>query len=85
MNPARKTAVARRSRKAATNLSVRADLVRRAKAMRLNLSDLFERALERAVSDRQAEAWLAENREAIRDYNAQVEKRGVFSDGWRRF
>jgi post-segregation antitoxin (ccd killing protein) len=30
-------------------------------------------------------AWLEENREAIDDYKAQVAKRGLFSDDWRRF
>jgi antitoxin CcdA len=75
-----------RGRKAPTNLSVRADLVREAKALRLNLSDLLERALEHAIRDRQRDAWLAQNRKAIRAYNADVEKRGgVFSDDWRRF
>ncbi|MCW5889775.1 MAG: type II toxin-antitoxin system CcdA family antitoxin [bacterium] len=73
------------ARKAPTNLSLRADLVRQARALQLNLSDLLERALERAIADRLRERWLADNREGIRSYNAQVEQRGVFSDGWRRF
>ena len=30
-------------------------------------------------------AWLDENREAIDAYNAQIAKRGLFSDDWRRF
>ncbi len=74
-----------RTRKTATNLSLRADLVDQARALDLNLSDLVDRALETAIRDRQREVWLAENRDAIRAYNAQVERRGVFSDGRRRF
>jgi antitoxin CcdA len=74
-----------RRRKVATNLSVRADLVRRAKAMKLNLSELLEVALARAIRDSERAAWEAQNRDAIDAYNAQVEERGVFSDGWRRF
>lgn len=51
----------------------------------MNLSELVDRALEMAIRDQQREAWLTENRDAIRAYNAQVERRGVFSDGRRRF
>jgi antitoxin CcdA len=72
-------------KKSATNLSLRTDLVRAARALKLNLSDVVERALEAAVRDGQWLAWLAENDEAIDDYNARVETRGVFSDEWRRF
>lgn len=71
--------------KAATNLSVRVDLVRRAKALKLNLSELFESSLEAAIREAEQRAWLEANRGAIDDYNAAVAKRGVFSDDWRRF
>jgi antitoxin CcdA len=74
-----------RARKVASNLSVRADLVRRARALKLNLSNVLETALEQAIRDAERDAWLASNVDAISDYNAQVEKRGVFSDDWRRF
>jgi antitoxin CcdA len=72
-------------RKAPTNVSVRADLVRQAKLLKLNLSELLETALEKAIRDHERETWLASNRDAIDGYNAQVAKRGVFSDDWRRF
>ena len=71
--------------KSATNLSLRTDLVRAARALKLNLSEVVERALEQAVRDGQRRAWQEENQDAIDAYNAQVEQRGVFSDGWRRF
>jgi antitoxin CcdA len=73
------------SRKTATNLSIRADLARRAKALGINLSELLEAALSQAIAEAERAAWLAENQEAIDAYNAQVSERGVFSDGWRRF
>ncbi len=76
---------AHQTRKTATNLSLRADLVDQARSLDLNLSELVDRALEMAIRDQQREAWLTENRDAIRAYNAQVERRGVFSDGRRRF
>jgi antitoxin CcdA len=71
--------------KVATNLSVRADLIRAARARELNLSEVLERALEAAIREADRRAWLAENEAAIDEYNAQVEKRGVFSDGIRKF
>ena len=76
---------ARTKRKSATNLSLRSELVRRAKELGLNLSEIVEGALEEAVRAAEREAWLKENRDAIRDYNASVEKRGLFGDDWRRF
>ena len=72
-------------RKTPTNLSLRADLVQRAKELKINLSAVVEAALEVAVRAAEREAWLAENTGAIDDYNARVTKRGVFSDDWRRF
>lgn len=72
-------------RKAPTNVSVRADLVRQAKLLKLNLSELLETALEKAIREHECAAWLEANRSAIDSYNAQVAKRGVFSDDWRRF
>lgn len=74
-----------RRRKVATNLSVRADLVRRAKALKLNLSEVLETALDRAIRESEREAWLESNREAIDDYNARIERDGAFGDVWRRF
>jgi antitoxin CcdA len=71
--------------KVPTNLSVRADLVRSARALGPNLSEVLETALEQAVRDRARAAWQAENQDAIDGYNARVERHGVFSDAWRKF
>lgn len=72
-------------RTVATNLSLRADLVRRAKALGINLSEVLDAALSRAIAEADRAAWLAENQEAIESYNARVREHGVFSDDWRRF
>ena len=72
-------------RKAPTNLSVRVDLVRRAKALKLNLSKVLETALQQAIRETEQQAWLVENQDSIDAYNAKVEERGLFSDDWRRF
>lgn len=74
-----------KAKKTATNLSIRSDLVERAKAMRLNLSRLLEDALEAAIRTRESADWLEVNARAIDTYNARVEARGTFGDAWRRF
>lgn len=73
------------ARKTPTNVSVRADLVKRAKELGLNLSGLLEDALEEAIREAEREAWLKESAEAIDYYNEWFEKHGAFSDAWRKF
>lgn len=75
----------RKTRKTATNLSASADIVAEAKALGVNLSEVFESAVADAVRRKRQEAWLAENREAIASYNARVARDGLFGDAWRRF
>jgi antitoxin CcdA len=75
----------RRARKAPTNLSLRIDLVQRAKALDLNLSDVVESALEQAIIAAEQARWLAENKDAIDYYNNFVEKHGVFGEEFREF
>jgi antitoxin CcdA len=84
-SPAGPTRRTRSTRKTPTNLSLRLDLVHRAKALRLNLSDVVERALETAIVDAEQARWLAENDEAIDQYNSFVEKHGLFGDEFRQF
>ncbi len=72
-------------RKRATNLSVDDRLLDRAKRLKLNLSQVFEAGLERAIRQREAEEWLKRNRAALDAYNERVEKQGVFSEGLRSF
>lgn len=71
--------------KKATNLSINADLLSKAREMDINLSATLEQALLEALKKRQRDRWLAENRAAIEAYNDHVEKHGVFSDGLRTF
>ena len=61
------------TRKVPANLSVRAELVERA------------RALDVAIRDRERARWLAENEDAIDDYNAHIARNGSFGDANRRF
>jgi antitoxin CcdA len=71
--------------KKAANLSINADLLKRARELDINLSATLEQALVEVVKQRQRERWLAENRDAIAAYNDHVEKHGAFSDGVRTF
>lgn len=68
-----------------TNLSVDPELLKQARALGLNLSEVFERSLLDAIAEKQGQKWLAENKEAIEAYNRHVERHGVFSKGLRRF
>lgn len=68
-----------------TNLSLNSDLLRQARELDINLSQLLEQALDAEVRKKRAQQWLLENREAIAQYNADIEKNGVFSDGLRSF
>src|SRR4051794_10318019 len=78
-------APARRVRKAPTNLSLRIDLVERAKALDLNLSEVVETALEQAIVAAEQARWLAENEAAIDYYNKFIEENGVFGEEFRDF
>jgi antitoxin CcdA len=72
-------------RKQAANLSIRADLLRRAKAQHINLSLTLEERLEEILREQDRQVWLEANREAIEDYNARIARDGAWSDGLRRF
>ena len=80
-----KHAPARRVRKAPTNLSLRIDLVERAKALGLNLSEVVETALEQAIIAAEQARWLAENEAAIDYFNKFIEEHGVFGEEFRDF
>lgn len=71
--------------KRATNLSVNEDLLRRARALGINLSRALEERLEELVVEREQARWLEANREAIEDYNRHIEVDGAFGDDVRRF
>jgi len=75
------------------SLSVNPDLLAEAMGQGLNLEDLFERALLRSLStpaatrikSERAKAWQNENSQAIRAWNDELEKNGLWSDGLRQF
>lgn len=71
--------------KRATNLSINADLLSKARELGINLSATLEQALTEAIRQRARDQWVAENHAAIEAYNEHVDMRGVFSDGLRSF
>ena len=68
-----------------TNLSINSDLLRQARALKINLSQTLEERLSQLILDKKKQDWREENWEAIEAYNRRTEKKGVFSDGFRRF
>ena len=68
-----------------TNISARSDLVTEAKELGINLSEVFEAALETSVRVARRRRWIEENRQAFADYDKFVETHGVFSDGKKLF
>ena len=71
--------------KKATNLSINSDLLKKAKALKINLSKSFEVYLNQLVREQEEKKWIEENSKAIETFNKRVEKTGVFSDGLRSF
>ena len=69
--------------KRAINLSINSDLLLQAREFGIHLSQFFERSLGEQVQRFKEAQWLRENQQAIADYNADVEKNGVFGDSWR--
>ena len=75
----------RKAGKRAVNVSVNGDLLDQSKALKINLSKALEARLEEEVAAASRRAWLAENQEAMEDYNRAVAERGVFGDDARSF
>jgi antitoxin CcdA len=71
--------------KKAVSLSVNSDLLRQAREAGVELSEVFERALEEETRALKRARWLVDNAEAIEAYNEHVARDGVFSDGLRKF
>ncbi len=73
------------ARKQPTNLSIRSDLLRQAKARKINLSKTLEESLEKILKAQDRQAWIEENRKAMDEANRFVAGHGLWSDGLRKF
>ena len=67
------------------NVTVRADLIERARAAKLNLSGVIEESLELKLRKVEAERWAVENAEAIAYHNARIERDGLWHKGLTRW
>ncbi|MDD5329601.1 MAG: type II toxin-antitoxin system CcdA family antitoxin [Sulfuricella sp.] len=63
--------------KKATNVTLREALLAEAKTLHINISQAAEAGIARAVADKRAELWLAENQAAIASANAYVKQHGL--------
>ncbi len=71
--------------KKATNLSLNSDLLKRCRALNINLSATLEQALKDKLAKTAADKWKEENKGAIKIYNDFVEEHGCFADEFREF
>jgi antitoxin CcdA len=74
-----------KANKKSVNLSINSDLVEKARALNINLSQTLENSLLELLRQKEREHWVKENQAAIAEYNKRVEKQGVFSGGLRFF
>ena len=72
------------SRKSA-NLTIDAQLIDEAKALKVNLSRAAQDGIARAIAKEKAKQWQEENAEAIRSSNEYVEKYGLPLEKYRLF
>ena len=63
------------------NVTVRGDLIERARVAGLNISSVVEESLEQRLRKAEGERWLAENADAIAHHNARVEREGLWHKG----
>ncbi len=68
-----------RMAKARINLSVDESVLRDARELNVNLSQLFEQTLVERNRDMRARRWQEENRDAIRAYNERIERDGLWN------
>ena len=73
------------TQKRATNVSLPVSLIEEARRLNINISQACEQGLEQQVRKSKAEKWLEQNREAIADSNAWVEKHGLPLARFRQF
>ena len=59
------------------NLTIREDVVKEVKALKLNASKAAEAGLIEAIKTVKEKEWLEENREAIKAYNERITKNGT--------
>jgi antitoxin CcdA len=75
----------RQAPKRAINLSLNSKVLDMAREMDLNISQTVDALLTEEVMRLYWQRWQTTNAKAIEEYNARVEREGLFSDRWRTF
>lgn len=71
--------------KKATNVTIRRDLIARARELDINLSATLEKAIEETIREKERSLWQEKNRGAVKTYNDEIKEHGLFSSHSRRF
>jgi len=69
----------------ATNITLDAELLAQARALKVNISQASEEGLSRAVAIKKAAVWLQQNQAALDSSNAYVESNGLPLAKHRKF
>ena len=67
------------------NVTIDRDLLSRARALGINLSQTFTTAIDAELRKHEVAHWKEENAEGIANLNAILEEHGSFSDQYRTF
>jgi antitoxin CcdA len=73
------------SSKRATNLSLSIDVLRSAKALNINISQLCDSYLREFVRSEHTRRWREEHHDFIEAYNVTIETEGLPLDEWKSF
>lgn len=73
------------SPKKPTNVSLNADLLAKAKSLKINVSAILEQALIAKLQEHERQQWQQKNADRIQAYNQHLEQNGLFSDSVRKF
>ena len=61
------------------------DLLKKSRALNINLSAALEKVLSQLLAEDARKQWVEQNRNAIKSYNEFVEENGCFGDEYRSF
>jgi len=73
------------AKKKATNLSINSDLLKKAKELKINISNSLEKTLIELIKKQEIKNWETQNKTSITSYNERVSKNGTFGDEMRSF
>lgn len=79
------SSIARTPAKRSANLSLSADVLDAAKALRINISQVCDRHLREVVREEQARRWQHEHADFVATYNSTLEVEGLPLDEFRTF